>query len=159
MKRAIVFAAACAFAAAAVAQQYKWVDKNGRVQYGDVPPPGVKATPLRPPPSAPAGAPAPKAADKSAAAKKGPQTPREMEADFRKRQQEAAKDQEKQAQEQQAAADKRENCARAQENLRTLESGQRIARTDAAGERYFLEEAQIAQEIAKARQAVQQWCR
>jgi transcriptional regulator with AAA-type ATPase domain len=42
--------------------------------------------------------------------------------------------------------------------LRTLESGQRIARTDAKGERSFLDEAQVAQEAAKARQAVQQWC-
>jgi hypothetical protein len=39
-----------------------------------------------------------------------------------------------------------------------MESGQRIARTDARGERYFLEDAQVAQEAAKARQAVQQWC-
>jgi hypothetical protein len=159
MKKAIaktlLLAAACAFAAAAMAQQYKWVDKNGKVQYGDVPPPGVKATPLRPVPSAPAA----KAAEKSAAAKKGPQTPAEMEADYRKRQQEATKDREKQAQEEQAAADKRENCARAQEYLRTLQSGQRIARTDDKGERYFLEDAQIAQETAKARQAVQQSCR
>jgi len=159
MKRAIVLAAACAFAAAAMAQQYKWVNKNGRVEYGDAPPPGVTATPLRPPPPAQAPAPAPKAADKSAAAKKAPVTPAEKEADFRKRQEEAAKEREKQAQEQQAAADKRENCARAQDNLRTLESGQRVARTDAKGERYFLEDAQIAQETARARQAVQQWCK
>ena len=34
----------------ALAQQYKWVDADGKVRYGDVPPPGVKATPLRPPP-------------------------------------------------------------------------------------------------------------
>ena len=160
MKRAIaetiLLAAACAFAAGAMAQQYKWVDKDGRVQYGDAPPPGVRATPLRPPP---AQAPAPREADKSAAAKKGPQTPAEREADFRKRQQEAAKDREKQTQEQQLAEEKKENCARAQEMLRTLQSGQRIARTDAKGERYYLEDAQIAQETVKAQQAVQHWCK
>ena len=32
----------------AQAQGYRWVDKDGKVRYGDVPPPGVKATPLRP---------------------------------------------------------------------------------------------------------------
>ena len=38
------------------------------------------------------------------------------------------------------------------------EAIQRIARLDAKGERYFLEEAQIQQEATQARQAIQQWC-
>jgi len=156
MKRALVFAAACAFAAAAMAQQYKWVDKNGRVQYGDAPPPGVKATPLRPPPPAPA--PAAKAADPNAA-KKGPLTPAEREAEYRKRQQEAAKDREKLAQEEKAAQAKKENCSRAQDHVRTLQSGARLSGVDAKGERYYLDEAQVAQELARAQQAVQQWCK
>ena len=37
-----VCAAACA-ALPAVAAMYKWVDENGRVVYGDTPPPGAKA--------------------------------------------------------------------------------------------------------------------
>lgn len=152
MTRALIFIAAALFAASALAQQYKWVDKNGKVQYGDAPPPGVKATPLRPPPG-PASQPAPKAS-----AKKGPLTPAEQEAEFRRRQQEAGKDRDKQAQLAQEAEAKKENCARAQDALRTLESGQRIARTDSKGERYYLEDAQIAQETAKARQNAQQWC-
>jgi len=156
MKRALVFAAACAFAAAAMAQQYKWVDKNGRVQYGDAPPPGVKATPLRPPPPAPA--PAAKAADPNAA-KKGPLTPAEREAEYRKRQQEAAKDREKLAQEEKAAQAKKENCSRAQDHVRTVQSGARLSGVDAKGERYYLDEAQVAQELARAQQAVQQWCK
>ena len=53
---------------------------------------------------------------------------------------------------------KRENCARAQESLRTLQSGLRISRIDSKGERYYLDDAQIAQETAKAQQAVQHWC-
>jgi hypothetical protein len=140
-----------AFSAVAMAQQYKWVDGNGKVQYGDTPPPGVQATPVRPPSGA-AAQPAAKAD------KKGPLTPAEQEAEYRKRQLEAGKEREKQAQLAQEAEAKKENCSRAQQNLRTLESGQRIARTDAKGERYYLEDAQIAQETAKARQGVQQWC-
>ena len=62
------------------------------------------------------------------------------------------------AQAEQEAAAKSENCTRAQESLRTLESGQRIARTDAKGERYYLEDAQIAQETARARQIVKDSC-
>jgi hypothetical protein len=137
-----------AFGSAAQAQQYKWVDQNGKVQYGDVPPPGVKAQRLKPPPGGAAPAPAAKKGDK----------PLSPEAAYRKRQEEAQKEREKGAQAEQEAAAKSENCTRAQESLRTLESGQRIARTDAKGERYYLEDAQIAQETARARQIVKDSC-
>ncbi|MEK6244286.1 MAG: DUF4124 domain-containing protein, partial [Pseudomonadota bacterium] len=53
---------------------------------------------------------------------------------------------------------KRENCEGARENLRALESGQRIQRTDAKGERSFLDDAQREQEAGKARTLVQQNC-
>src|SRR5258708_34542345 len=89
-KTFLMFAVAV-FASAAIAQQYKWVDKNGRTQYGDVPPPGVKAAPLRgpPAPSAPAEAAAEKDAAKDGKARrKGPPTPARQDADFRKRQKE-----------------------------------------------------------------------
>ena len=141
MKKAIVVALACAFAAAASAQQYKWTDKNGRVQYGDAPPAGVKATPLRPTPPAPAAAAKPAQPD---AAKKA---------------QQAAKDRDKLAQDQQTAQVKKENCARAQDYLRNLQSGQRLSGIDSKGERYYLDEAQIAQETAKAQRGVQEWCK
>lgn len=150
MKTLFVCLAGLAFAAAAAAQQYKWVDQDGRVRYGDTPPPGVKATPLKPPPRT-ATAPA-------AAAKKGEKDKLSPEEAFRKRQEDAAKDGEKQKQAEQQADAKRENCARAQDALRTFESGQRIVRTDSKGERYYLEDAEIAKEAARARQEVQQSC-
>jgi hypothetical protein len=146
-----------ALAGAAFAQQYKWVDKDGRTQYGDFPPPGVKATPLRAPsgPAAPA-APAPGA---KASAKGGaPLTPAEQEAAFRKRQQEGQKAAEKAALTERDAAAKKENCMRAQAHLRTLESGQRVTTTDRSGERVYLDEGQIASEAAKAREAIKASC-
>ncbi len=54
MKEFALMLAVLAFVGVANAQQFGWVDKNGKVQYGDVPPPGVKATPMK----APAGPPA-----------------------------------------------------------------------------------------------------
>jgi hypothetical protein len=90
-------------------------------------------------------------------AKKGDK-PLSPEAAYRKRQEDAQKEREKGAQAEQEASAKRENCTRAQESLRTLESGQRIARTDAKGERYYLEDAQISQETARARQLVKENC-
>ena len=153
MKRSLLLAAALLFATSASAQ-YKWTDRNGKVQYGDTPPPGVHASSVRGPTSPASPPPQAPAAD----AKGNPLTPAEQEAAFRKRQLEAGKEREKQAQMAQDAEAKKENCARAREALRTLESGQRISRTDAKGERYYLEDAQIAEETGKARTRVQQWC-
>jgi hypothetical protein len=149
MNRAIIFGLGVLFATAAAAQQYKWVDQNGKTQYGDVPPPGVQAQRLKAPP---AGAPTP-----APAAKKG-EKPLSPEAAYRKRQEDAQKENEKNEKAEQEAAARKENCARAQEQLRQLETGQRIARTDAKGERYFLDDAQVAQEMARTRQIVQQSC-
>ena len=134
----------------AVAQQYKWVE-NGKVRYGDVPPPGAQATPLR--------APGPGSAAPAPEAKKDSARTLTPEQAFRKRQEDAQKEREMQAKADQDSLAKRENCSRAQDALRTLESGQRISRTDSKGERYFLDEAQIAQETAKARESVGQWCK
>ena len=36
--------------------------------------------------------------------------------------------------------------------IRTLESGQRVGRIDAKGERYYLDEKQTAQELSAARE-------
>ena len=142
----------------AQAQVYCWNTKDGKRQCGDTPPPGVKATTMGAPsaPAAPAPAGAKDAATKDA--KKGPLTPAEQEQEFRKRQLEAQKAREKEEQALRDADAKKDNCERAREALRILESGQRIARMDQQGERVFLEEAQIAQETERARQAVQRSC-
>ncbi|HEY2336064.1 MAG TPA: DUF4124 domain-containing protein [Burkholderiales bacterium] len=136
---------------AASAQQYKWVDQNGRTQYGDNPPPGVKATPLR----APAAASSAPATSQSGGK---PATAAEQDAAFRKRQEDSAKAADKATQTAGDASQKKEQCARSQEYLRGLESGQRIAVTDKNGERAYLDDDQRASETLKARQMVQQAC-
>jgi hypothetical protein len=152
MKRTFLVAVALAFSGAALAQQYKWVDKDGRTRYGDVPPPGVNVTRLKGP--TPPSAPPPATKDA-----KGPLTPAERDAAFRKRQEEAQKEREKQELASRDAQAKKENCARAQDHVRTIESGQRLSRTDSKGERQYLDESQVAQELAKARQTAQEWCK
>lgn len=145
--------AGLAFAAAAAAQS-KWVDKDGRVTYGDAPPQGANAQSMGRAPSG-YGTQA-EASDTKDDAKK-PLTAAEQDAENRKRQKDAEKDREKQAQSEQAAAAKRENCARANENVQVLEAG-RVARYDSKGERYFLDDSQLAQETVKARQDVRELC-
>jgi hypothetical protein len=158
MLRVLVLGLTLAFAAGASAQLYRWVDKDGRVRYSDTPPPGVKATNLSPSPGY--SAPPPPAAGDAAAKDtgKGPLTPAQQEAEYRKRQVEAQKSREKQEQASRDLQAKQDNCARAQESLAGLESGQRIARTNATGERYYIDDDQRAAETEKARQSVNSWC-
>ena len=54
---------------------------------------------------------------------------------------------------------KRENCSRAQANLRDLQSGIRLTRTNERGERVFMEQGQIAAEVARARDVITENCR
>lgn len=143
-------------AGTAGAQMYKWIDKDGKVHYGDTPPPGSKTSSVGAPQS---GAAAPASAPAAKDAKKGPLTPAEQEQEYRKRRQEAEKAGKKSEQEQQAQSAKSEGCERTREYLNTLQSGQRIARTNPSGERYYMDENQVAQEIAKAQQSVQQACK
>ena len=152
MTKALLFAVGLAFAATALAQQYKWVDQDGKVRYGDTPPPGVQATRLKPSVSAPA-APAP------AAKKDGSTTDLSPEAAFRKRQQERQEKDEKSAKERADAEMKRVNCEQSQGALRSLQSGQRISSTNAAGERVFIDDAERAKEIERTQRAVNDWCK
>jgi hypothetical protein len=158
MMRLLVLGSMLVFTAVAFAQMYRWVDKDGRVHYtATPPPPGVKARTLQ----APAAPPAPDDAAKDAGARdarKGPLTPAEQEQEFRKRQLEAQKAREKEALAAKEAEAKQENCARAREALRTFESGQRVSRTDAKGERYYLDDDARARETEATRRAVQDWC-
>lgn len=154
MDKAIVLIVSCLFAAAASAQQYKWVDKDGKVRYGDVPPPGANVTRLKPPPPGVSSAPA-----SSPEAKKDGNKPLSPEAAFQKRQKEQQDQEQKAAKERAEAETKRANCEQAQAALRTIQSGQRIATTNAAGERVFLEDDQIAKERERAQRSVNEWCK
>src|SRR5262245_33554085 len=155
MKRLLALIVGLGLCFAAAAQQYRWVDQNGRVQYGDVPPPGVKATRLR---GASGAAAAPASPEAASAAPAKPLTPAEQEAAFRKRQLDSQKAAEKADEASRESSAKKEQCARAKEYQATVASGQRLSRTDASGERYYLDEAQTAQEAARAGQMVQQAC-
>jgi hypothetical protein len=149
---AVPFGVALACACGAAQAQIKCWNEAGRRVCGDTPPAGARVTTV-PVPAAPA--PDPAAAKET---KKPPLSPAEREQEFRRRQLEAQKAAAKAEEERQQAVARGENCERAREALRALESGERIVRVDAKGERYFLEEEQIRQEAAKARQLVQQWC-
>jgi hypothetical protein len=157
MKRLVALAAALAFSAGAAAQMYKWKDANGRTRYGDTPPPGVDATPMRGPSSsyAPPAAPGADAKGDKGEKKEKPLTPEQA---FQKRQKERAEADQKAAKERADAEAKRANCDQAQAELRTVESGQRMTTVNAAGERVFLDDDQRAAAQARAQRAIADWC-
>jgi len=152
MKRTALLIVVMGFAVGAYAQQFRWIDKDGRVQYGDAPPPGVKATRLKPPPAGSATAP-------SSTAKKDGQKPLSPEAAFQKRQQEKEAEDKKSTQTAAEDAERRQNCQSAQAQVRSIQSGQRMSTTNAQGERVFLDDSQIAAELARAQQAVAANCK
>ena len=154
VRKIIFVAAALAFSAGASAQSYNWKDANGHTRYGDTPPPGVAATPIRGPTRIPSPEPA-EAKDEKTGKAETPLTPEQA---FRKRQQDRAAAEEKAAKERANAEAKQSNCQTAQTQLRLLESGQRMATLNAAGERVYLDDSQRAAETARAQKAVSDWC-
>ena len=140
------------FSANTFAALNKWVDANGKVHYSDQPPPvNVKAETLRSP--AASSEPA-----KASSAPAAPKTLAEREAELKKAEQEKKKTAEKTAQEQAKADNKKANCALSQQNLKMLQDGVRLTDIDANGERYYLNDEQREQRIAKAQQDIGNWC-
>ena len=147
------------------AAQWKWRDAQGRIQYSDRPPPNdvrdrdILTRPAAAP-AAPRSLPA-TAASSPVAPQPGtsPAASSDPALEARKRQADAAQDQGKRDEEARVARQKAENCARAKEYARTVESGQRITRTNDKGEREFLDDAQRARESARAREIIASDCR
>jgi hypothetical protein len=156
MNRIFLMLLAIAFAAAASAQTYKWVDSNGKVQYGDTPPADASSvTRLKTPSGGAAPAPAAAPEGKKDAAKDKALTPEQA---FQKRQQDREKAEQTADKERARADEKRANCEQAQANLRQLQSGQRMWTVNAAGERIFVDDEQRARETDRAQSAASRWC-
>jgi hypothetical protein len=146
MKRFVFATLTLSAAIAAQGQIYQWQDERNRTVISDRPPTGQ----VRQQRTVEAAAPAPSEAGKTLA-------DRDME--FRKRQKESRDAAEKGEADRRASAQRQEGCEAARSALQTLQSGDRVAMHDSKGERYYLDDTQRQEEIAKARQAVQANCR
>ena len=147
--------------ASANAQVHKCIDAQGKVIYTqDACPANTKSGTVSRRVDRPASTPAAadKAAKGDAAKKSGPKTAADQEQDFRKRQQEQAKASQESADKAAEAQRKQDNCRAAKERLANYEIGGRMTRVNPQGERYYLEDAQIEQEKARARADVAQAC-
>ena len=157
----LIAALACGSASA----QWKWRDANGQINASDRAPPSsvpdrdILARPsdqLRAAPK-PVAAAAVASAPSAPRAAITPSTDPELDA-RRKRAADELLAQQRQQQERDAAA-RTENCGRARAQLATLADGQRIARTNAQGEREVLDDKGRAEEMERARAVIASDCK
>jgi hypothetical protein len=144
MKRVLLCAALIAWSGLASAVVYKWVDAQGKIQYGDRPPDGVHAevvellgnhvphaaAPARPTTAQPAGA------------AKNP----------------AAADPAKQAVAADVAETRDKQCADAQDRYKKLIEGRKLYKTGADGERQYLTSEEIDSERVNAKRDLDSIC-
>jgi hypothetical protein len=161
-------AVACLLLSTPAEAQWKWRDSRGQIHISDIPPPRDipdKDVLQRPEPAVRKAA-APPAVAASVAAASAPggvavpaKAPVDAELEQRKRKAEQEQAARAEADKQKAAAIRKDNCQRAREQLATLDSGLRIARVKANGEREVLDDDQRANEARRAREAIASECR
>lgn len=154
----LILLASLLAAVATAGQVFEWKDANGRKHFSDQPPQGVDAKPIGVRTQAPRATtpPAGGAADKI---DQKPQTWVEKEEAFEKRREEKA---EKNAKAEADAAEeqrRQQACADARDQLKLLQSGVRVQRLDANGERVVLDDAARAEETARARENIENACK
>ncbi len=154
--RMLIVAAFLVVSVGAFAQPYKWVDSNGRIQYSEHPPTGVSdAQTVKRRIGTATGVPG---ADASGSAKAEPLTVTEQEQAFRKRRIEAQEKAQKQAKAEELDKEKRETCQVAERSLAGMESGGRMSRHTAGGEREFMNDTELAAEKDRTRKIVAASC-
>ena len=149
--RIAVLSLACALPAISFAQ-WQWIDKSGRKVFSDQSPPADipdKNIIKQPGVKAPAAA-EPVAAAASQPAKPAPKlSGKDPALDEKKKRAEAAEAEKKKADEEQAAKVRADNCERSKRAKAGYDSGVRIARINAKGEREYIDDATRAAETKR----------
>jgi hypothetical protein len=148
MKRLLLFAALIAWSGMASAVVYKWVDAQGKIQYGDRPPDGVHAEIVEllvAHSGAGRSAPAP-AAQASPSTRAAAANPTKQDTDDKK------------AVAQDVAQTRDKQCTEAQERYKKLIEGRRLYKTGPDGERQFMNSEEIDTERLNAKRDVDTIC-
>ncbi len=142
--------------------QWQWVDSTGRKVFSDTAPPSnipeknILQSPIAARPAPPAPAPADASAAQPAAA---PQLPvRDEELEARKKQAEQAEEARRKAEEQRVAKARAESCERARKAKSVMESGTRLATTNAKGEREIMDDKARAAETRRMDDVIRADC-
>jgi hypothetical protein len=143
MKRLLLFAALIAWSGMASAVVYKWVDAQGKVQYGDRPPDGVHAELVELLISHAASA---RSAPTPAPVAKNVSVPAPKDAE------------EKKAVAQDVVQTRDKQCTEAQDRYKKLIEGRRLYKTGPDGERQFMNSEEIDTERLNAKRDIDTIC-
>jgi hypothetical protein len=143
MKRLLLFAALFAWSSMAGAVVYKWVDAQGKLQYGDRPPDGVHAEVVEllgthVARSASTSEPTRNSATSQTAAPSDTAAKKAVDADV--------------------AQTREKQCADAQDHYKKLIEGRRLYKTGANGERQYLTSDEIDSERVNAKRDIDAIC-
>lgn len=158
--KAVVLALAGGLFSVTALAQWHWIDRDGRAVYSDRSPPpevlekniikrpgGMRPTAL---PVSPVNAAAPAASAAPAAKASAPMlSGKDAQLEARKKQAEDAEAAKKKAEEDSLAAKRADNCDRARKGLVTVQSGVRMATTNAKGEREIMDDTARAAEAKR----------
>ena len=137
--------------ATVAAQVYKWVDKDGKVQYSDTPPPAsatkAEAKKVETSPAAASTSPTPAKSLQD----------RAKESDKRKA--DIAEKSKKAEADQKIAEANAANCSDAKGALRDLETGRPMVRTSESGAREYVDDDARQAEMTKVRKAITDFCK
>ena len=128
MMRILVLALACAVAPLAVADLYKYVDKDGKTVYSDQPPPGVDSKQLH---------------INSGSSSSPAKSAVERDKDLQKGREEARDKAKKADTEAQNAKVAEQRCAQAQADYKTYQDGGKLFKYNKDGEREYLSDEEI----------------
>lgn len=160
--RALTFATLAVLVTGTASAQWQWIGADGRKVFSDTAPPASipEKSILKRPGSLPAPGPADDSEEPGKAAPaalpKVPATDPQLEA--KKKQAEEAEAAKRKAELERVAKARAENCERAQRAKATLDSGVRIATTNAKGEREILDDKGRAAEAQRLERIIASDC-
>ncbi len=146
MKRLLLFVTLVAWSGMAGAVVYKWVDAQGKLQYGDRPPDGVKAEVVELLGTHVTRAAASRSSDSPQASRGGRDTAAQDDASVKK------------AVESDVEQTRAKQCADAQERYKKLIEGRRLYKTGPDGERQYLTSEEIDADRLNAKRELDAVC-
>ena len=165
--RAFLTGAAICLVSLSALAQWQWLDKDGRKVFSDRPPPadipiknilkqpGGKLKAVETAPDDTAGAPATPKVAASGLRVSG----KDKELETKKKQAEDAEATKRKAEEDKNAQAKADNCNRARQGKATYDSGARVARVNASGEREVMDDAARAAETKRMQDMIASNCK
>jgi Domain of unknown function (DUF4124) len=151
MKRVIILAIALAMAPAALAQLYKYVDKDGKTVYSDQPPTNIDSKQINIQSGKSSATPVPSGSEGKSYV--------ERDKELQKGRDEAREKQKKVAEAAQKAEADVVRCAAAKSAYQTYADGGRIHKYNDKGEREYLGDAEMESELARTKREMEEACK